>query len=244
MKGLIPAAGKGSRLEPLTLAIPKELLIVGEKAIIEHVIDAFKIAHIADITIVVGWKKHAILDYLGSGDRLGIRLTYVVQDKQNGWAKAIEAGHRVIGDEPFALILGDDFFYPKSFLSDLVAFHEKKQADISIGVCEVADPTRHGIIKPEGDDVVDIIEKPAPEKAPSTLGCIGVYVFSPDIFDAIQRIQPGLNNEYQVADAVKLMITEHRRVKYLRIQGEHIDVGTPQDLSKANRRYHELTQKS
>ena len=122
MKGLIPAAGKGTRLEPITLAIPKELLMVGDKAVIEHVIDAFKMADITEITIVVGWKKHAILDYLGSGERLGVHLTYVVQDEQNGWAKAIQAGERVIGDDSFAVVLGDDFFYPKSFRVSVLFF--------------------------------------------------------------------------------------------------------------------------
>ncbi|MBN1762928.1 MAG: NTP transferase domain-containing protein [Methanomicrobia archaeon] len=240
MKGLIPAAGKGTRLEPITLAIPKELLMVGDKAIIEHVIDAFKIAGITDITVVVGWKKHAILDYLGSGERLGVHLTYVVQDTQNGWAKAIQAGERVIGDEPFALVLGDDFFYPKSFLKDLIEFHQSENPDVSVGVTEVEDPTRHGMIKPRGNEIIDIIEKPSREAAPSNLGCIGVYVFTPAIFAAIRETKIGLNNEYQLADSMKILIAEGRRLLYKRINGEHIDVGTPKDLVRSNLRYIEL----
>ena len=240
MKGLIPAAGKGTRLEPLTLAIPKELLMVGDKAIIEHVIDAFKIAGISDITIVVGWKKHAILDYLGSGERLDVNLTYVVQDKQNGWAKAIEVGRQVIRDETFALVLGDDFFYPKSFLKDLIDFHNQEKPAVSVGVTKVDDPTRHGMIKPKGNGIIDIIEKPSPEKSPSDLGCIGVYVFTSKIFDAIKKTKLGVNNEYQLADSLKIMINEGYVLKYKKIEGEHIDVGTPKDLIKSNLRYLEL----
>ena len=92
MKGLIPAAGMGERLKPITLAIPKELLMVGDKAVIEYVIEAMKNVGIKEITIVVGWRKHAILDYLGSGERLGIKLSYVVQDERDGLAKAVDAG--------------------------------------------------------------------------------------------------------------------------------------------------------
>jgi dTDP-glucose pyrophosphorylase len=240
MKGLIPAAGKGTRLEPITLAIPKELLMVGDKAIIEHVIDAFKMADITEITIVVGWKKHAILDYLGSGERLGVHLTYVVQDEQNGWAKAIQAGERVIGDDSFAVVLGDDFFYPKSFLKDLIEFHNREKPDVSVGVTEVEDPTRHGMIEPRGDEIIDVVEKPSPERCPSNLGCIGVYVFTSAIFDAIKKTKIGLNNEYQLADSMKIMIEEGHRLLYRKIKGEHIDVGTPEDLLKSNMRYIEL----
>lgn len=115
MKGLIPAAGMGERLKPITLAIPKELLMVGDEAIIEYVIDAMKKVGINEITIVVGWRKHAILDYLGSGERLDIKFTYVVQDKRDGLGKAVLSGQHSIGDEPFMVVLGDDFFIQKYF---------------------------------------------------------------------------------------------------------------------------------
>jgi len=128
MKGLIPAAGMGTRLEPITLAIPKELLMVGDK--------------------VVGWRKHAILDYLGSGERLGVKLTYVVQDKRDGLGKAVVSGEHIIGKEPFLVVLGDNFFYPKTFLKDILTFHNEVNADATIGVAKVGNPTRHGIIKP------------------------------------------------------------------------------------------------
>lgn len=236
MKGLIPAAGRGTRLEPITLAIPKELLMIGDKAVIEHVIDAMKLVGIRDIVIVVGWKKHAILDYLGSGERLGVRLTYVVQDKNDGLAKAVAAGEHVIGRGSFMVVLGDNFFYPKSFLKDILDFHNSIDADATIGVAEVEDPTRHGMIKPGEDNrIMDIVEKPLPEKSPSNLGCMGVYIFKPVIFDAIKKTKPGLKNEYQLTDSIKILIDEGYRVYYRKIEGKHIDVGTIEDFRKANR---------
>ena len=120
LKGLIPAAGMGTRLKPITLAIPKELLMIGDKAVIEYVIDAMKMVGIKEITIVVGWRKHAILDYLGSGERIGVKLTYVVQDTRNGLAKAVSSGEHIICNDTFLIVLGDNFFYPKTFLMDIL----------------------------------------------------------------------------------------------------------------------------
>jgi glucose-1-phosphate thymidylyltransferase long form len=235
MKGVIPAAGRGTRLEPVTLAIPKELLIVGDKAIIEYVIEAMKSVGVTDISIVVGWRKHAILDYLGSGERLGVKLTYVVQDNRTGLAKAVLTAEHVIGEEPFLVILGDNFFYPQTFLKEILAFHIAKKADATIGVAEIEDTTRHGIIRPGPDNrILDMVEKPQPKDAPSNLGIIGVYLFSSSIFKAIKKIKPGVNNEYQLTDAIKMMIDTGSQVYYSKINGTHIDIGTLNDLKKAN----------
>jgi len=235
MKGLIPAAGMGTRLEPITLAIPKELLMVGDKAIIEYVIDAMKMVGITEIAIVVGWRKHAILDYLGSGDRLGVKLTYVVQDKRDGLGKAVFSGEHIIGKEPFLVVLGDNFFHPKTFLKDILTFHNEVNADATIGVAKVGNPTRHGIIKPgENNKISDIVEKPSVDDAPSNLGCIGIYIFNSDIFDAIKKTKPGYNSEIQLTDAIKILIEEGKEVCFKEIEGKHIDVGTLEDLRMAN----------
>jgi glucose-1-phosphate thymidylyltransferase long form len=235
MKGVIPAAGRGTRLEPVTLAIPKELLIVGDKAIIEYVIEAMKSVGVTDISVIVGWRKHAILDYLGSGERLGVKLTYVVQDTRDGLAKAVLTAEHVIGAEPFLVVLGDNFFYPQTFLEEILAFHTAKKADATVGVTEIEDPTRHGIIKPGTDNrIIDMVEKPQPQNAPSNLGIIGVYVFNSAIFNAIKKIKPGVNGEYQLTDAIKMMIDDRYKVYYTKINGKHIDIGTMADLKKAN----------
>jgi glucose-1-phosphate thymidylyltransferase long form len=238
MKGLIPAAGLGTRLHPITLAIPKELLMIGDKAVIEHVIEAMKEVGITEITVVVGWRKNAILDYLGSGKRLGVKISYVVQDTRDGLGRAVGSGEHIIGNEPFLVVLGDDFFYPKTFLKEILEFHKKQDADATIGVAEIGDPTRHGIIKPgENNKIVDIVEKPPKEKAPSNLGCMGVYIFKPSIFDAIKKTKPGVKDEYQLTDSIKIMVDEGYKVLYSKINGEHIDVGTLEDLRKANLRF-------
>ena len=235
MKGIIPAAGMGKRLEPITNAIPKELLMVGDKAIIEYVIDAMKQIGIKDIVIVVGWRKTAILDYLGSGKRLGVNISYVVQDKRDGLGKAVYAGRHIIGNEVFLVVLGDNFFYPKTFLKEILEFHEDNDADATVGVAKITDPTRHGVIKPGIDNkIIDFIEKPSAAKAPSDLGAIGIYLFNQNIFKAIEKTKPGYNDEVQLTDSIKILIEEGKTVLYKEISGHHIDVGTIEDLKMAN----------
>lgn len=231
--GVIPAAGSGTRLGPFTNAIPKELLPVGEKAVIEHVVEAMLMADIRDIVIVCSPHKHGLSDYLGSGKKFGVNLTYVIQDERRGLADAVLSSEHLI-DENFAVVLGDNFFYPKSFLCELILYHGINRADATLGVAEVEDVSRHGIIAPQENRIVDIVEKPSQENALSRLGSIGMYVFQPEIFDAIKKTQPGHKGEIQLTDSVKVMIEEGKSVLFKKIDGIHIDVGTPKDLMRAN----------
>lgn len=237
MKGLIPAAGKGTRMEPFTNAYPKELLPVGEKAVIEHVIEDFKAAGITDIVVVVGWKQHAILDYLGSGEDLGVQLTYVVQDDRNGLAGAVKAGEHVIGDEHFAVILGDNYVDEPEAFKELVDFHNSNGIEATIGAFRADDVTSYGVIDGQDGKVNGLVEKPSEEDAPSDLAIAGMYVFSPEIFDAIEKIGKGAGGEYQLTDAIDVVRKETDKVGYKQIAGERIDVGTPERLRKANRKF-------
>lgn len=232
-QGLIPAAGGGTRLGPFTNAIPKELLPVGDKAVIEHVVEAMKLAGIEEVVVVVSPHKHGISDYLGSGKRFGVNLTYVVQEERLGLANAVLAGEHVI-DGSFVVVLGDNFFYPKSFLEQLISYHLSEKADATLGVAEVEDVTRHGIITPFENRIIDIVEKPSSEMAPSKLGAIGMYVFEPEIFKVIHKTLPGHKGEYQLTDSIKVMVDDREKVVYKKIDGVHIDVGTPKDLMWAN----------
>jgi dTDP-glucose pyrophosphorylase len=235
-QGIIPAAGSGTRLGPFTNAIPKELLPVGDCAVIEHVVKAMKLADINDIIIVVSPHKHGISDYLGSGRRFGVTLSYVVQDERRGLADAVISGKHLI-DDSFAVVLGDNYFQPWSFLKELIKHHEREDADATLGVAEVEDITRHGIITPSQGKVLNIVEKPSLGQAAGKLGSIGIYVFERCIFDAIHKTQPGYKGEYQLTDSVNVMINEGRKILYKEMDGIHIDIGTPEDLMRANALY-------
>lgn len=238
MKGVIPAAGKGTRMEPFTNAYPKELLPVGEKAVIHHAIEDMKEAGITDICIVVGWKQHAIIDYLGSGEELGVQLTYVVQDKRDGLAGAVKSAEHYIEDESFAVVLGDNYVDDKRALRELVKFHKHRGMDATIGAFNPEDVTSYGIIDPGDDNIVDgLVEKPEEHEAPSKLGISGLYVFEPVIFEAIDKIGKGKGGEYQLTDAIDLLREEDYKVGYDNIMGTRIDVGTPERLREANREF-------
>lgn len=238
MKGLIPAAGKGTRMEPFTNAYPKELLPVGEKAVIEHCIEDMKEAGITDICVVVGWKQHAILDYLGSGEKYGVQITYVVQEERDGLAGAVKAGEHVIEDEHFAVVLGDNYVDDKKALNELVKFHRHQNMDATIGAFKPDDVTSYGVIEPgENNTVKGMVEKPSEDEAPSELCISGMYVFGPQIFDAIEKIEKGVGGEYQLTDAIDQMRKDGYKVGYDEIKGSRIDVGTPERLREANREY-------
>jgi glucose-1-phosphate thymidylyltransferase long form len=238
MKGVIPAAGKGTRMEPFTNAYPKELLPVGEKAVIHHAIEDMKEAGIKDICIVVGWKQHAIIDYLGSGEELGVQLTYVVQDNRDGLAGAIKSAEHYIEDDTFAVVLGDNYVDDKRALRELVKFHRHNSMDATIGAFNPEDVTSYGIIDPGDDNMVEgLVEKPEKHEAPSELGISGLYVFEPVIFDAIENIEKGKGDEYQLTDAIDELRKQDYRVGYDQIKGTRIDVGTPGRLREANREF-------
>jgi glucose-1-phosphate thymidylyltransferase long form len=238
MKGVIPAAGKGTRMEPFTNAYPKELLPVGEKAVIHHAIEDMKEAGITDICIVVGWKQHAIIDYLGSGEKYGVQLTYVVQDERDGLAGAVKSAEHYIEDESFAVVLGDNYVDDKRALRELVKFHKHESMDATIGAFKPKDVTSYGIIDPGEDNRVEgLVEKPEKHEAPSELGISGIYVFEPVIFDAIEKIGKGKGGEYQLTDAIDKMREDDYKVGYDLIKGTRIDVGTPERLREANREF-------
>lgn len=187
-----------------------------------------------DLSIIVGWKKHAILDYFGSGKRLDVHITYLVQDDREGLAKAVEVGKKTMGDDSFAVVLGDNFFYPKTFLKDIIKFHQEKNSDYTAGVFRVDDVTPYGVIKPaKGNVIEDIIEKPSQEDAPSNLACAGIYVFESYIFDAISKTSKDHKGEYQLIDAIMILVDEGKNVLYKKMKGEHIDIGTPGKLKKS-----------
>ncbi len=225
-------------MRPFTKAYPKELLPVGEKAVIEHAIHDMREAGITDICVVVGHKQHAILDYLGSGKDLGVQITYVVQDDRNGLAGAVKAGENHIDGERFAVVLGDNYVDDKRALKELVAFHRERDMDATIGAFRPEDVTSYGIIDPgEGNLVKGLVEKPSPEEAPSNLGISGMYVFNPVIFEAIEQIGKGKGDEYQLTDAIDRLREDGYRVGYEEIRGSRIDVGTPERLREANREF-------
>ena len=229
MKAVIPAAGLGTRLLPATKAQPKEMLPVYDKPTIHYVVEEALKAGIDDIMIVTGRNKRSIEDYFDKSHELEYMLQkagkdrdlkkvrkitdladicYVRQKDLKGLGDAVLAAENHVGDEPFAVLLGDSIIKCNSCTGHLVDIFEKYQKS-TIAIREVPNEqvNRYGIIS--GSEIEDdiykiskLVEKPEIGQAPTNLAIVGRYVLTPDIFDKIKETEPGFNDEVQLTDAI------------------------------------------
>jgi glucose-1-phosphate thymidylyltransferase len=230
MKAVILAAGQGTRLRPVTLTMPKPLVPVANKSLIAYAIDMLKRADLKDIGIVVHTMDSPIVTQLGDGKKLGVHLEYIVQEQQKGLAHAVSLTKTFVGDEPFAMFLGDNIFQDK--MESLLRGFPKSKADAVIAVGEVSDPTRFGIAVLDGSSIKEVIEKPP--NPPSNLAIAGVYLFRSSIFDAISKIKPSRRNELEITDAIQQLIHDKHEVQPYIIGGWWIDAGKPDAIINAN----------
>jgi glucose-1-phosphate thymidylyltransferase len=230
MKAVILAAGQGTRLRPVTLTMPKPLVPVANRPLIGYAIEVLKRAGLTEIAIVVNDLDSPIRTGLGDGAAYGVRLTYIVQSEQRGLAHAIGLARDFVGDEPFCVYLGDNIFQDK--METMLRGFPTTTAQITLGLGEVSDPTRFGIAIVEDGRIKQVLEKPNP--APSNLAIAGVYLFRRAIFDAIDRIKPSARGEYEITDAIDLMISEGKEVTPYNLSGWWIDAGKPDSIIQAN----------
>ncbi|HCV4730310.1 UTP--glucose-1-phosphate uridylyltransferase GalU [Staphylococcus aureus] len=251
-KAIIPAAGLGTRFLPATKAMPKEMLPILDKPTIQYIVEEAAIAGIEDIIIVTGRHKRAIEDHFDSQKELEMVLKekgksellekvqystelanifYVRQKEQKGLGHAISSARQFIGNEPFAVLLGDDIVESEvPAVKQLIDVYEETGHSV-IGVQEVpeADTHRYGIIDPltkngRQYEVKKFVEKPAQGTAPSNLAIMGRYVLTPEIFDYLKTQKEGAGNEIQLTDAIERMNNDNQVYAY-DFEGERYDVG-------------------
>jgi UTP--glucose-1-phosphate uridylyltransferase len=260
-KAVIPAAGLGTRFLPATKAQPKEMLPLLDKPAIQYVVEEAVAAGLTDIIIITGRGKHAIVDHFdrsfelehfleakGKFDELKqvreisdmASIHYIRQRDPLGLGHAVAAAEGHVRDEPFAVLLGDDLIVESTrLLQEMLAVHGKYGRSV-LGAMEVSrdDISLYGAIEPELVEnehlarVRSIVEKPAPEEAPSNLAAIGRYVLTPEIFDCLRRTQPGVGGELQLTDAINLLAQEQAVYAYV-FEGGRFDVGNKIDYLKA-----------
>lgn len=251
-KAIIPAAGLGTRFLPATKAMPKEMLPILDKPTIQYIVEEAARAGIEDIIIVTGRHKRAIEDHFDSQKELEMVLKekgksellekvqystelanifYVRQKEQKGLGHAISSARQFIGNEPFAVLLGDDIVESEvPAVKQLIDVYEETGHSV-IGVQEVpeADTHRYGIIDPltkngRQYEVKKFVEKPAQGTAPSNLAIMGRYVLTPEIFDYLKTQKEGAGNEIQLTDAIERMNNDNQMYAY-DFEGERYDVG-------------------
>lgn len=222
MKGVVLAAGKGTRLYPVTKAIPKPLLPIANRPTLDYAFDRIKECGITEVCIVVGENRDAIESALGDGGSRGLRLTYAVQEEPRGLAHAVACSRDAVGDDDFLLYLGDAI-YQNPIEPYVRQFRESGCANLNL-VKQVEDPRRFGVASLEGDRMVKLVEKP--EKPESNWAMAGMYVFSAAVWPMIERLTPSARGELEISDAIQLMIESGQDVRAGKYVGEWFDTGT------------------
>ncbi len=232
MQAVVLAAGKGTRLRPLTDDTPKALVEIDETPLIEDVFDNLLAIGATELIVVVGYKAEQIIDRYGD-EYEGVPITYTHQREQLGLAHAILQAEPYV-DGPFMLMLGDNVF--RGNLGDLVDRQREERADAAFLVEEVPyeEASRYGVLDTnEYGEVVEVVEKP--DDPPSNLVMTGFYTFTPAIFHACHLVQPSDRGEYELPDAIDLLIQSGRTIDAIRLDGWRIDVGYPEDRERASR---------
>lgn len=251
-KAVIPAAGLGTRFLPATKAQPKEMLPIVDKPTIQYIVEEAVAAGIEDIIIISGRGKRAVEDHfdksyelenmLRQKNKMGMleivesisklaNIYYVRQKEPSGLGHAIYRAKSFIGNEPFAVMLGDDIVMSKTPCIGQMMKKYDELGNSIIGIQRVAkeEVSSYGVIG--GEKVSDrlhrikeMVEKPAPEKAPSNLAIMGRYIINPEIFGCIERTKPGKNNEVQLTDALAMLL-ENQDIYGYEFTGDRYDVG-------------------
>ena len=264
-KAVIPAAGYGTRFLPATKATPKEMLPIVDKPTIQYIVEEALASGIENILIISGHAKRAIEDHFDSSPILEMQLEkknnrelldivretadvnihYIRQKAMNGLGDAILCAKSFIGDEPFAVLLGDDVVYnpERPALRQLIDVYERYEGTV-LG-CQMVPEDKvssYGIVSGESLNdtgllkVRNMIEKPEPKDAPSCMAVLGRYIIEPEIFEILEQTKPGIGNEIQLTDAL-FELTKHKDVYAFAFEGKRYDVGNKLGFLQATVEY-------
>ena len=229
MKAFILAAGDGTRMRPLTARMPKALLPVAGKPLLQHMLETLKACKIKDICILVNPGRRYIDQEFGDGSDIGVELSYVVQRKPLGTANAIGTAGLVL-DEDFLAINGDVIVNRETIKGALDCF--KKTGSTVVTGVPVDNPREFGILEQKSGKLVRVVEKS--KNPPGNLANAGIYAFTPEIFNWIKKTEKSIRGEYEITDTLTMMAAQ-QDVLCQTYEGEWIDVGRPWDLLRANK---------
>jgi glucose-1-phosphate thymidylyltransferase len=232
VKGLVLSGGAGTRLRPITHTSAKQLVPVANKPVLFYGLEAMRAAGIDDVGIVVGETRAEIEAAVGDGSRFGLRVTYLPQEAPLGLAHAVLIAEAFLGDSPFVMYLGDNLL--KEGIAPFVHAFERSGPDALILLQKVGDPRSYGIAELDGDGrVARLVEKPAEPR--SDLALVGVYLFTPAVFESVKAITPSARGELEITDAIQHMIDRGLRVEPHTVTGWWKDTGKLEDMLEANR---------
>jgi glucose-1-phosphate thymidylyltransferase len=231
VKGLILSGGAGTRLRPITHTSAKQLVPVANKPILFYGLEAMRAAGIDEVGIIVGDTHAEVEAAVGDGSRFGLRVTFIQQEAPLGLAHAVLIAEDFLRDEPFVMYLGDNLL--KDGIVPFVERFAESSPDALILLQKVSDPQSYGIAEIDGDTVVRLVEKPKEPR--SDLALVGVYLFTPKVFDSVKAIEPSWRNELEITDAIQHMVDRGLRVEPHTVTGWWKDTGQLEDMLEANR---------
>lgn len=245
MKGIILAGGAGTRLYPLTMVTSKQLLPVYDKPMIYYPLSTLMLAGIQEILIISSPEDLPRFEsLLGSGSQFGIQLSYAVQSSPDGLAQAFTIGEEFIGDEPCAMILGDNIFYGNGLVNMLLSCVEDAKAGVAtIFGYSVSDPTRFGIVEFDGQrNVISVEEKSAQPK--SNYAITGLYFYPSGVSAMAKQVQPSARGELEITTLNDMYLKKHSlKVKLLGRGYAWLDAGTMESLLAAGEFVHMIEQR-
>jgi glucose-1-phosphate thymidylyltransferase len=232
LKGLILSGGRGTRLRPITHTSAKQLVPVANKPVLFYGIESLAAAGIEEVGIIIAPETgDEIRAAAGSGERFGISITYIEQAEPAGLAHAVLTAEGFLGDSPFVMYLGDNLL--RNGIVDLVDRFRSAQPDALILLTHVPDPWNYGVAELNGERVARLVEKP--KEPAGDLALVGVYMFTPSIFDAARAIEPSWRGELEITDAIQRLIDSGMSVDPHIVRGWWKDTGRLEDMLEANR---------
>ncbi|MGV9779111.1 glucose-1-phosphate thymidylyltransferase [Streptosporangium sp. NPDC003464] len=233
MKALVLAGGSGTRLRPFSYSMPKQLIPVANRPVLEHVLRNIRDLGVTEIGVIVGDWAAEIAEAVGDGSRFGARITYLQQHRPLGLAHCVTTARDYLGDDDFVMYLGDNVL-PDGVVSIAEEFRTRRPA-AQIVVRKVSDPRAFGVAELAADGTVQrLVEKP--QQPRSDLALIGVYFFTAAVHQAVAAIRPSARGELEITDAIQWLVTQGAEVKASEYDGYWKDTGNIEDLLECNSR--------
>jgi UDP-N-acetylglucosamine diphosphorylase / glucose-1-phosphate thymidylyltransferase / UDP-N-acetylgalactosamine diphosphorylase / glucosamine-1-phosphate N-acetyltransferase / galactosamine-1-phosphate N-acetyltransferase len=232
-KAVVLAAGRGTRMRELTAELPKPMIKVRGKPVLQHILEGLRDAEITDCLVVVGYRANAVQDFFGDGSRYNVGIQYVTQTVQDGTGRVVDLARDFVGNRPFVLAYGDILVDPANYKrvvdlpDDVEAFLTVTRGeDVSKGGAVFLDDEMH---------LIDLREKPEPGEPTSPWYNAGLYAFRPSIFEFTAKLKPSPRGEYELTDAIRDLVQSRKKVKAFELTGEWADVRDPETLARLNR---------
>jgi dTDP-glucose pyrophosphorylase len=231
-KAVLLAAGRGTRMRDLTQELPKPMLEVRGKPVLQHIVEGLRKNGLTNLLIVVGWRADVVRNFFGDGSQLGVRIRYETQTVQDGTGRVVALAREFAGEDPFLLSYGDILVAPVNYSRIRTALDSaeavltmKRSDDVSQG---------GAVFVNDKFELTDLREKPKPGELTSPWYNAGIYGFRASIFDNIAKLEPSPRGEYELTDAIRNLALQGKKVRALEIAGDWVDVRDPEILAQLN----------